>query len=116
MKFLSWLFTVLVTLAAIAFAVKNTQMATIYLWPLGFDVKAPLYLFTLGTLLLGVLLGAVIGWALSLPHRAQAHRLKKDIAGLREKFEALQSSAAPQRRREDRALLPRMKKRLWGGR
>jgi uncharacterized integral membrane protein len=113
MKLFSWLITAVLIFLALAFALANRQSAMVNLWPFGIAIQAPLFLLTLGTLFLGLLLGAVIGWVSNLPHRAQARRLRHDIAGLREKIETLQIAGGPQRRRDDR--LTRRKKWYFFG-
>jgi uncharacterized integral membrane protein len=116
MKFLSWLFTVILIFIALSFALSNRQSVTVNLWPLGLALQAPLFLLTLGTLFLGLLLGAMVGWAVHLPQRMQSKRLQNDIANLREKIETLQLTSGPQRRSSDRSLGRTRKWRLWGPR
>jgi uncharacterized integral membrane protein len=113
MKFLSGLIALLVTAFAVSFAIANGQSAKVTLWPFGVDIEAPLYLLTLGTLFIGLLLGAVIGWLNAFPHRMEARRLRTDIAELRGKIESIQQAGVPQRRREDRIATGGGKWRFW---
>ena len=92
MKFLSWLLTLLVLALALCFALNNRQMTSLSLWPFGFEVQAPLYLFALGTFFGGMLIGSVIGWMSNLPHRMESRRLRRDIAGLHQKIEDISDS------------------------
>ncbi len=92
MKLISWLLTSIVLVAALSFALNNRQSVTVSLWPFGIEVVAPLYLFIIGTLGLGLLLGAIIGWISHLPHRIEARRLRRDIAGLREHIEDMRTA------------------------
>ena len=62
------LFGFILLLLALAFAISNRQSATISLWPFDAQVEAPLYLLTLGLLLIGLLLGAGFAWLSMLPH------------------------------------------------
>jgi uncharacterized integral membrane protein len=94
MKIVSWLLTAIVLLAALGFALNNTQTTTLNLWPAGVVIEAPLYLFSLGTLFAGLLLGVFIGWIGHFPHRMEARRLRKDIAKLHDKIEDMNAERA----------------------
>jgi len=111
MRLISWLFTLFVLFIALCFAVNNRQSATISLWPFGIEVVAPLYLLSLGTLFLGLLMGVLIGWVSHLPHRIEARRLRRDIADMRDRIEDLRA-AAPVDGESAPGAQP--KKRLWG--
>jgi len=116
MKFFSWLLTLIVLVAALSFALHNRQDTTLSLWPFGVEVVAPLYIFAIGTLFIGILLGAVFGWAVHLRHRMELRRLRRDIAHLHEKIEDMRAAASgPQGRDMSRSLIARMrsKRRLW---
>lgn len=102
MKFVSWLLSLLIFFAAVSFALANQHGVSVNLWPFGVEMSAPLYLLTLGPLFLGILIGSGIGWFNTIPHRMEARRLKKDIAGLREKISDLQHAGLPQRRKQDK--------------
>jgi uncharacterized integral membrane protein len=93
MKFVSGFLTLIVLLAALSFALHNSQSTTVSLWPLGIEILAPLYILTIGTLFIGLLLGAIFGWIIHLPHRLETRRLKRDIANLKEKMEDMHVSA-----------------------
>ena len=92
MKFVSWILTLLVLLLAVSFALKNQQNTTLNLWPADIVVEAPLYLVSLGTLFVGLLLGAMIVWISHLPRRLETRRLRRDIAKLREKIEDMNAT------------------------
>jgi uncharacterized integral membrane protein len=113
MKLISWLITAALIFLAMAFALSNRQSVNVSMWPLNVAIQAPLFLLSLGTLFFGMLIGAVIGWLSSLPHRAQARRLRNDIASLHEQIEDLQRTSQPQRRREDQILLSGSGGRKW---
>jgi uncharacterized integral membrane protein len=99
MKFVSWILFALLLLLALGFALNNRQTTTLNLWPAGVVIEAPLYLFSLGTLFAGFVLGAVIGWIGHIPHRMEARRLRRDIGKLREKIAEMDS--APPDHNED---------------
>jgi len=114
MKSISSFVTLLVLAIALCFALNNRQSTAVSLWPFGIEVVAPLYLLSLGTLILGLLLGITFGWAVHLPHRAEARRLRRDITGLRDKIEDMRLTAGP-RGDDNRALITRlrMRRRFW---
>jgi uncharacterized integral membrane protein len=115
MKFVSWLLTLSVLAVALCFAFNNRQSITVSLWPFGIEMVAPLYLLSLGTLFLGLLMGAVIGWISHLPHRIEARRLRRDIADLREKIDHFRSSV-PLLESHGGAPLLKSKWRFWENR
>jgi uncharacterized integral membrane protein len=117
MKFLSGLIGVIVLFLALAFALANRQPAAISLWPLDIEVHAPLCLLTLGTFVLGLLLGAVIAWFSLLPHRFTARRLRKELAALQDRIGDLQQTIIPPRAKNDSPLLAsRSRRRFWRSR
>jgi len=90
MKIISGILGFAVLVLAVSFALSNRQSTVVSLWPFGREIEAPLYLLSLGTLFVGVFVGAIWGWVSMLPHRLQAHRLHKDIATLNQRLENLQ--------------------------
>lgn len=98
MRFFSSILSAVIALLALAFALSNRQSVEVSLWPFGVTVQAPLYLFSLGTLLFGMMLGALVTWFSMLPHRFAARRLQKDILKLNEKIENLQQTVLPPER------------------
>ena len=92
MKFISWLLSLLILALALCFALNNMQHIVLNLWPAGITVEAPLFLVSLGTLFVGILIGAVIGWFLHFPHRIEARRLRRDIGKLRDKMDEMSTS------------------------
>ncbi|MGE3623523.1 MAG: lipopolysaccharide assembly protein LapA domain-containing protein [Bdellovibrionales bacterium] len=110
MKFFSWLATLVVLFFALCFALNNRQSVTVSLWPFGLEIVTPLYILSLGTLFLGLLLGSVVGWISHLPQRLEARRLRRDISDLRDKVEDL----APQPPAHPAVLdLPALPKPKW---
>ncbi len=95
MKFISGLFSFILIVIAVAFAISNRQSATISLWPLDVKIEAPLYLLTLGTLLFGVLAGAAIAWFSFLPHRLRAGQLRRALVELQDKVATIQPTVTP---------------------
>src|SRR5690348_12665900 len=95
MKMISGFIGLLIVVIALCFALANRQSAIISLWPFGLTIQAPLCLLTLGTLFLGLIIGAILSWFLALSHRLEARRLRKDIALLNQKIIDLQQSVLP---------------------
>ena len=59
MRAIIWLFRIAVFVLFLAFAIENTEPVVINLF-LGYYLEAPLVLFLLGVLLIGVLLGMLM--------------------------------------------------------
>lgn len=126
MKIFSSIFATFIALLALAFALSNRQLTTISLWPLAVEIQAPLCLLTLGTLLFGVLLGAILMWVNAMPHRRKSRRMRKHLAELQGKVSELQQTVIPpslhRQHEEDSFLLagpnesPETKRRFWGSR
>lgn len=92
MKILTGLIGLTLAVLALCFALANRQTAIISLWPFGVEVEAPLYLLSLGTLFIGLVVGAIVVWLSMIPHRMRTRRLQKDIACLNQKIIDLQQT------------------------
>ncbi len=79
MQILSALLGFLVFLISLVFALSNQQSVSVSLWPFDDDITAPLYILTLGSLAVGLVLGGFFVWLTVLPHRFRARRLGKDV-------------------------------------
>ena len=62
MNRLAWIITLPIARLVILFALMNRQEVVLSLWPLPWDVTAPLFLFTLGAIVFGFLFGALGAW------------------------------------------------------
>ena len=78
MRVIAWLIRIVVFVVFLAFAIENTEPAVINLF-LGYYLEAPLVLFLLGALLIGVLLGMLFLVPNLLRHRREVSRLRKDL-------------------------------------
>ncbi len=89
----------------VVLAVANRQDVTFSLDPfggaIGLSMTAPLFVFLFGVLLMGIVLGGVGAWLrqgrwrqAARVERANAERLRTDIARLHERIEALQTAGA----------------------
>lgn len=81
MNRLVWIITLPIALLVILFALMNRQEVVLSLWPLPWDISAPLFLFTLGAIVFGFLFGAVVTWISGSATRQKlraAHRALSD--------------------------------------
>jgi uncharacterized integral membrane protein len=98
MKFLSRALFLIFLLLGVLIAVSNTQRVALTLWPLPFDLAAPLYLLVIVVLFLGVLAGLGLGWWAGRHHRRRARthgkeaaRLDREVTRLRDALSAQQA-------------------------
>jgi hypothetical protein len=104
-RFLTLVVVLPLALIVIVLSVANRQSVTFSLDPIGagatgFAVNAPFYVFLFGALAVGVILGGVGAWIrqgrwrhAARMERANADRLRRDIARLHERVDALQSAS-----------------------
>lgn len=78
MRAIAWLIRIVVFVVFLAFAIENTEPVIINLF-LGYFLEAPLVLFLLGTLLIGVLLGMLMLVPNLLRKRRELGRLRREI-------------------------------------
>ena len=77
MKLIRWLIGLPLAAVAIIFAVSNRQMVTVELWPFPWTADLPLYLLSLGTLAVGIVIGALFAWTSGSHKRAQTRGQKR---------------------------------------
>ena len=94
MKRLSWIITLPITLAAVAFAVANRRAVTLDLWPLELTVTLPLFMAILGSLFLGLLIGGLILWLSTGRVRLARRRAERRTAELEREIARLKREAA----------------------
>ncbi len=94
MKRLSWILTLPLMVVAVVFAIANREAVMLDLWPLAMTIQAPLFILVLGSVVVGLLIGAVIAWfsAGATRRRARearhhADELEREVARLREAAE-----------------------------
>lgn len=119
MKLFTGIIGFLLAALALCFALSNRQATTISLWPFDVAVEAPLYLLSLGTLFMGLVLGAIVAWLSMIPHRLRMRGLHKDITALNQKIIDLQQTVlAPRFSNENETprLEARPRWKLWGPR
>jgi uncharacterized integral membrane protein len=95
-----WLWLLPLALLLVLFALSNTEPVEVRLWPFDLAWVAPLALAVLLAAALAFLLGALIVWGASLPHRRRARQLQHAAELLRAELDSLKA------RQEARGALP----------
>jgi uncharacterized integral membrane protein len=79
MRRFGWIVTVPLTAIIILFAVMNRQQVALNLWPLPWDLSAPLFMLALGMILFGFLIGIAAMWFSGAKQRRENRQLKRDL-------------------------------------
>ena len=102
MRYVYWVLTLLVAIACAIFAVKNNVPVSVNLWPFADALEMPIFILVLGTSLVGLLVGLVAGWLLSMPARLARRRLtmrlavaEADVARLKAQISGQTAAALP---------------------
>ncbi len=103
MKRLAFLLAILLGAVAVVFAVSNLQRVTLSLWPLPFELEAPLFLIGLAGIVVGILAGGAIAWVGQRVWRRRARQLERRIARLEKDLSALQKERDQARQEAKRA-------------
>ncbi|MGE5546100.1 MAG: lipopolysaccharide assembly protein LapA domain-containing protein [Solirubrobacterales bacterium] len=93
-RLLGWIVGLPLALLAVMFAVANRHEVRLDLWPLPWSLEVPVYLATLGSLVGGILVGALIAWASSLPARRRASVQRRRADSLQRQLDAEHARAA----------------------
>lgn len=94
MNRLVWIITLPVALLVILFALMNRQEVTLSLWPLPWDIGAPLFLFTLGAIVFGFLFGALATYVSGATTRRKLRGAKRALADKEDELVILKRSQA----------------------
>ena len=106
-RFLTIFVLIPVAVVVVVLSVANRGLVTFSLDPIGagttgWTVTAPLYVFLFATLGLGIMVGGVATWVrqgrwrqAARSERANADRLRADVARLRDRLEAVQTAHQP---------------------
>jgi uncharacterized integral membrane protein len=116
MRLLSALVSLVVFVVLLVFALSNRQDVTVSLWPFDVLITAPLYIFTLGSLGMGLVFGAGFIWFRTIPHRLKTRRLGRDVVALSDKLLQAERELEQHRVRAtvaDTPLLTGSKWRFW---
>jgi uncharacterized integral membrane protein len=91
MRRFGWIVTIPLTAIIILFAVMNRQEVALDLWPLPWDVSAPLFMLALGMILLGFLIGIAAMWFSGARQRRQNRQLRRDLDAAKSEIHALRN-------------------------
>ena len=91
MKFVFWIFVLLVALVLAVFAVSNRESVTLGLWPVPFLVEIPLYVAMLAALAVGFVLGEVTAWISGRRRRREGRQRRRQLASLEGELRATQA-------------------------
>jgi uncharacterized integral membrane protein len=94
MKFLFWIFVLIVAIVLALFAISNRETVALGFWPAPFLVELPLYVAVLVALLLGFLIGEFAAWLAGRRRRREARRRSRRIALLEGELLATQAQLA----------------------
>lgn len=89
MNRLVWIITIPVAIIVVLFAVNNSESVALNLWPLPWDIQAPLFLFTLGSIVFGFLFGGLAAWGSGGTTRRKLRQTQHDLAHARDEIAAL---------------------------
>lgn len=110
----SWLLILPLGALIVLFAVSNTEIVTLGLWPFDYTVALPLSVAVLGVSAAGFLFGATVVWCAGVPLRLRARRLQNSADALRGEVDELRralarspAAASPPAGRPATALLPK---------
>jgi uncharacterized integral membrane protein len=96
MRRFGWIVSIPVIIVVALFAVNNRQNVALNLWPLPWDVGAPLFLLTLGAILFGFLFGCLVMWLTGGKHRRRLREARRDLDATRSELHVVkQRPAAP---------------------
>jgi uncharacterized integral membrane protein len=112
MKILSGFLSTVILLIVLCFALVNRQSVSVSLWPVADVIQIPIYLLSVGTLLIGLFLGGLVIWFTMLGRHFEMRRLRKEVALLKEKIIAFQQNVIPPRR-ADTMSLTKSARRFW---
>ncbi len=94
MRVFYWLFAGFLAAAAGLFALGNRADVTIDFWPVGPTFEMPLFVALVGSLYMGVMLGAVIAWFGGGVARRRAREAKRRGDALARELSDLKTKAA----------------------
>jgi uncharacterized integral membrane protein len=87
--------TCVLCLPIVLFALSNTQIVRLGLWPTDYGIDVPVSIAILVAMALAFLLGALVVWISALPQRRQARRAERTVKLLEAQIEELKARTAP---------------------
>ena len=80
MRYLYWLFLLVLAAPAVVFALSNQETVIVQIWPLPFEIPIVTYLLVFIPFLIGFLVGGVVAWFGAGRKRTRNARRKADEA------------------------------------
>ena len=90
--------TFILCLPLVLFALSNTEIVRLGLWPTDYSIEVHLSLAILVAMAIAFLLGALVVWMSELSQRRRARRAERTVRLLEAQIEALQARAAASHR------------------
>jgi putative membrane protein len=87
--------TFVLCLPLVLFALSNTEVVRLGIWPTDYGLEVHLSLAILVAMAIAFLLGALVVWISELAQRRRARRAERMVRLLEAQIEALQARAAP---------------------
>ena len=87
--------TVLVCIPLVLFALSNTEVVRLGLWPTDYSIGVHLSVAILVAMALAFLLGALVVWISELSQRRRARRAERTVRLLEAQIKVLQARATP---------------------
>jgi uncharacterized integral membrane protein len=87
--------TVILSLPLVLFALSNTQIVRLGLWPLDYGLELHLSVAILGAMAIAFLLGAFVVWLSALAQRRRARRAENLVRLLEAQIEDLKARVVP---------------------
>lgn len=95
MNRLAWIVTVPIAIAIVLFAVVNRADVALSLWPLPWEIQAPLFLFTLGAIVFGFFFGALVTWISGGRTRQRLRHAQRELAEAQALLKQAQAQHGP---------------------
>jgi uncharacterized integral membrane protein len=86
--------TFVLCLPLVLFALSNTEIVRLGIWPTDYSLEAHLSIAILVAMAIGFLLGALVVWVSELGQRRRARRAERTVRLLEAQVEALQARVA----------------------
>lgn len=88
--------TVVLCFPLVLFALSNTEVVRLSLWPTDYGLDVPLSVAILIAMAIAFLLGALVVWVSALAQRRRARRAERTVQLLEAQVEHLKARLAPQ--------------------
>jgi len=93
-RLIFWLVVLPLAVFSAFFAVNNRDATTLDFDPIPFTVTLPLFVWVLGAILIGLIVGGVAAWIRQGKWRRQARALNRQVQGLGGELEQVRAQAA----------------------